>query len=44
VRDHGTRAIKDQIARDILDALDQAGIKVATAALRIEGEALRPPP
>ena len=36
VPDHGTRAIKDRMARDLLDALDGAGIKVATAALRIE--------
>jgi len=36
-RDHGTRAVKDQIARDILDGFDVAGITVASAALRIDG-------
>jgi len=35
--DHGTRAVKDQMARDILDGFDDAGIAVASAALRIEG-------
>jgi len=35
--DHGTRAVKDQMARDILDGFDAAGIAVATAALRIDG-------
>ncbi len=38
VPDHGTRAVKDAMAREILDALDAAGIKVATAGLRLEGE------
>jgi len=37
VKDHGTRAVKDQMARDILDGFDAAGIAVATAGLRIEG-------
>lgn len=36
VHDHGTRAIKDAMARDILDGLDAAGIRMATAVLRIE--------
>jgi len=36
-KDHGTRAVKDQIARDILDGFDAAGITVASAALRIDG-------
>ena len=36
-KDHGTRAVKDQMARDILDGFDAAGIVVATAGLRIEG-------
>jgi len=36
-KDHGTRAVKDQMARDILDGFDVAGIAVATAALRIDG-------
>jgi len=36
-KDHGTRAVKDQMARDILDGFDAAGIVVATAALRIDG-------
>ncbi len=36
-KDHGTRAVKDQMARDILDGFDAAGIAVATAALRIDG-------
>lgn len=36
-KDHGTRAVKDQIARDILDGFDAAGIVVASAALRIDG-------
>lgn len=44
VRVHGTRAIKDQMARDILDGLDQAGMTVATAALRIEGTTGWPAP
>jgi len=36
-KDHGTRAVKDQIARDVLDGFDAAGIVVASAALRIDG-------
>ncbi len=36
-KDHGTRAVKDQMAHDILDGFDAAGIAVATAALRIDG-------
>jgi len=36
-KDHGTRAVKDQIARDILDGFDAAGIAVASNALRIDG-------
>ncbi len=36
-RDHGTRAVKDQMTRDILDGFDAAGIAVASAALRIDG-------
>jgi len=39
-KDHGTRAVKDQMARDILDGFDAAGIAVATAALRIDGVAI----
>jgi len=35
-KDHGTRAVKDEIARDILDGFDAAGIVVASAALRID--------
>jgi small-conductance mechanosensitive channel len=35
-RDHGTRAVKDQMARTILDEFDAAGIRIA--AMRIEGE------
>ena len=30
VRDHGTRAVKDEIARDILAGFDAAGISIAT--------------
>ncbi len=36
-KDHGTRSVKDQMARDILDGFDAAGITVASAALRIDG-------
>lgn len=39
VHDHGTRAIKDAMTRDILDELGRAGITVATQVLRIEREA-----
>jgi small-conductance mechanosensitive channel len=42
-RDHGTRAVKDQMAREIIDAFEQAGITIAPSAMRIEAE-LRPPP
>ncbi|RYC32725.1 mechanosensitive ion channel [Lichenibacterium minor] len=34
-RDHGTRAIKDLIARDVLDGLDRAGIRVASVPYRV---------
>ena len=34
-RDHGTRAIKDLIARDVLDGLDRAGIRVACVPYRV---------
>lgn len=37
VADHGTRAIKDQMARDILDGFDAAGIAVASPEYRIVG-------
>lgn len=45
-RDHGVRELKDALSRQILDALDDAGIPVATASfavvglppLRIQGE------
>ena len=37
VHDHGTRAVKDAMARDILDELERAGITIATQALWIEG-------
>ena len=43
-RDHGTRAVKDQMAREIVDAFEQAGITIAPAAMRIEGELRTPPP
>jgi small-conductance mechanosensitive channel len=33
--DHGTRAVKDRMSRDILAALDQAGIGVASATYEI---------
>jgi small-conductance mechanosensitive channel len=44
--DHGTREIKDRMSREILDRLDAAGMKVASATyeitavapLRIEGD------
>lgn len=35
VEDHGTRAVKDRMVRDILDGLEAAGITVATDALRL---------
>ena len=34
-RDHGTRAIKDLIARDVLDGLDRAGLRVASVPYRV---------
>ena len=34
-RDHGTRAIKDLIARDVLTRFDEAGLKVAAIPYRI---------
>ncbi len=34
-RDHGTRVIKDLIARDVLDGLDRAGIRVACVPYRV---------
>jgi small-conductance mechanosensitive channel len=37
-RDHGTRAVKDQMARTILDEFAAAGITIAAAALRIQDE------
>jgi small-conductance mechanosensitive channel len=37
VMDHGVRAIKDALSRDILAELDQAGIAVASATLQIVG-------
>ncbi len=37
VEDHGTRAVKDRIVRDVLDGLDRAGIRVATDAIRVIG-------
>jgi small-conductance mechanosensitive channel len=39
-KDHGTRAVKDQMARDILDGFDAAGIAVASTALRVDGPLL----
>ncbi|MCA1585996.1 MAG: mechanosensitive ion channel family protein [Acidobacteria bacterium] len=37
VRDHGIRALKDAMSRDILQALDQAGIGLASATFEIVG-------
>lgn len=37
VRDHGTRHIKDAMSREILDALDAAGIGLASATFDIVG-------
>ncbi len=42
-RDHGTRAIKDLIARDVLDGLDRAGIRVASVPYRVVEMPHRPP-
>ena len=36
-RDHGTRVIKDLIARDILAGFEEAGIAVASATYTIVG-------
>jgi len=41
-RDHGTRAVKDQMARTILDEFDAAGITIAAAALRLQDESPSP--
>ncbi len=41
VHDHGTRAVKDRMARDILEALEGAGIRVAARAIRVLGEGMR---
>jgi small-conductance mechanosensitive channel len=35
--DHGVRALKDAIARDILDGFDAAGIEVASATFEVVG-------
>jgi DNA-binding PadR family transcriptional regulator len=37
VKDHGTRVVKDAMSRDILLALDEAGIGVASATFDIVG-------
>ena len=37
VRDHGIREVKDAMSRDIVEALDEAGIGVASATLEIVG-------
>ena len=37
VADHGVRAVKDAMSRDILTDLEQAGIKVASATVQIVG-------
>lgn len=34
-RDHGTRAIKDLIVRDVLDAFERHGIKIASVPYRV---------
>lgn len=36
-RDHGTRDLKDAMSREILDALDEAGIGIASATYEIVG-------
>ena len=36
-RDHGTRAVKDLIARDVLGGLDRAGVRVASVPYRVVG-------
>ncbi len=37
VRDHGVRELKDALSRDILKALDEAGISVASATFELVG-------
>ncbi|MFO0893253.1 MAG: hypothetical protein U0790_29455, partial [Isosphaeraceae bacterium] len=37
VRDHGIRDVKDAMSRDIIEALDTAGIGVASATFEIVG-------
>jgi small-conductance mechanosensitive channel len=37
VQDHGIRALKDSMARDVLRALDEAGIVIASATFEIVG-------
>jgi small-conductance mechanosensitive channel len=37
VHDHGTRSVKDAMTREILDALDRAGIGIASATYEIVG-------
>jgi small-conductance mechanosensitive channel len=37
VRDHGVRDVKDKMSRDILEALDSAGIGVASATFELVG-------
>ncbi len=37
VRDHGVRAVKDALSRDVLAELDRAGITIASATLEIVG-------
>ena len=34
-RDHGTRAIKDLIVRDVLDAFDRHGLTIASVPYRV---------
>ena len=36
-RDHGTRELKDAISRDVLAALDAAGIQIASSTVEIVG-------
>ena len=43
VEDHGTRAVKDSMVRDILDGLEAAGITVATDAIRVDGLSIPSP-
>jgi len=37
VRDHGVRELKDALSRDILRALDEAGIEIASATFEVVG-------